>query len=73
MSVARNVGWQRREELIVDISTRLRRVCRDMADDQFSALVRNIARVTQKYEGAVTPAGLGAAVERHPERDSEAP
>jgi hypothetical protein len=41
---------RRNEELIAEISARLRRVCQHMTDEEFAAMVRDIARVTHKYE-----------------------
>ena len=40
----------RKGHLIADIASRLRRVCQDMPDDEFEAMVAEIAAVTLKYE-----------------------
>ena len=45
----------RREQLLVEIATRLRRVCPDMPPEHFDAMVHDIARITLKFEGRATP------------------
>ena len=40
----------RADQLKADISKRLRRVCSHLTDEQFDALVDDIAAVTAKYE-----------------------
>ena len=40
----------RKGHLIADIAARLRRVCGHMPDDEFDAMVAEIAAVTLKYE-----------------------
>jgi hypothetical protein len=60
---------RRREDLVAEISARLRRVCRHMTDEEFAAMVRDIARVTHKYEGRVTPLTLESVLDLPPERD----
>jgi len=37
-------------EIMRDAAIRLRRVCANLSDDQFDALLRRIAEVTVKYE-----------------------
>lgn len=37
-------------EVMTDVSARLRGVCADLAEDEFTALMRRIAEVTVKYE-----------------------
>lgn len=39
----------RYEKLVGDISARLRKVCADLSDEQFSALVHDIARMTTRF------------------------
>jgi hypothetical protein len=38
------------EQITADIATRLRRVCAHLSEDQFAALVREIADVKLRYE-----------------------
>jgi len=59
----------RREELIAEITARLRRVCQHMSDGDFAALVRDIARVTQKYEERAAPTWHDAPRDRESGRD----
>jgi len=42
----------RLQALAADISARLRRVCAHLSDEEFSALVMDIAQVTLRYEEA---------------------
>jgi hypothetical protein len=60
----------RKEALIAEISARLRRVCQHMTDEQFAAMVRDIARITHKYEGSAAPTTAESALDRAPERDA---
>ena len=43
------------ERLIADIAARLRGVCAQLPEAEFSALVLDIARVRMRYEPRVTP------------------
>lgn len=45
----------RREQLLVGIATRLRRMCADMPPEHFEPMVHDIARITSRYEGGATP------------------
>jgi hypothetical protein len=40
---------ERDERLVADLSARLRRACAHLSDEQFGALVRDIARVTVRF------------------------
>jgi len=40
---------ERHERLVADLSARLRRACAHLSDEQFGALVRDIARVTVRF------------------------
>ena len=46
----------RKEQLVAQITARLERLCEHMTDDEFAAMVREIARITMKYEGGPGPA-----------------
>jgi hypothetical protein len=41
-----------------------------MTDEQFAAMVRDIARITHKYEGSAAPTTAESALDRAPERDA---
>ena len=43
------------QRLTADIAARLHRVCSELPDEEFSALVLEIARVRMRYEERVTP------------------
>jgi len=43
------------QQHIADIAARLRRVCAQLPDEEFSALVLDIARVRMRHEQRVTP------------------
>jgi hypothetical protein len=45
----------RHEQLLDEISARLRRVCPDMPEEHFRERVHEVARITYKYEGRATP------------------
>ncbi len=48
------VGESRKDELIAQITARLKRVCVQMSDEAFAAMVEEMARLTMKYEGSAT-------------------
>jgi hypothetical protein len=45
----------RREQLIIETTERLRRVCAEWPPDEFVDLVLRVVDTTMKYEGATTP------------------
>jgi hypothetical protein len=66
----------RREQLVAEIAARLRRVCPDMPEDHFAAMVQDMAAITLKYEGHATPTAYElqlrrrAVDDRRPDRES---
>jgi hypothetical protein len=45
----------RREQLLVEVTERLQRVCAEWPPDEFADLVVRVVDTTVKYEGTVTP------------------
>jgi hypothetical protein len=45
----------RREQLMVEVTARLQRVCAHCTPDEFAALVLRVVDTTIKYEGSATP------------------
>jgi hypothetical protein len=43
------------EQLVEEVSARLRHVCRHVSDARLAAMVRDIPEATMKFEGRVTP------------------
>ena len=50
-----SAGEAELQQHIADIAARLRRVCAQLPDEEFSALVLDMARVRMRYEQRVTP------------------
>ena len=59
---------ERRDELIREITARLRRVCAYMTDAEFAVFAQEVARVTEKYEQRATPSSVERESPTHPRR-----
>ena len=62
------MGTARREQLITEITARLRRVCAYMTDAEFAVFAQEVARVTEKYETRATPSSVERESPTHPRR-----
>jgi hypothetical protein len=60
------------EQLTADIATRLRRVCAHLPEDEFAALIREIADVKLRYEEREAHGSRQNADRPKPERPSDA-
>jgi hypothetical protein len=56
----------RREQLIIEVTDRLHRVCAHWPPDEFADLVLRVVDTTMKYEGRVTPPAEDRARIRRP-------
>jgi hypothetical protein len=56
---------ERHEQLVSDLSARLRKACGHLSDDEFSALAHDIARVTTRFRQIEQMPGLCRTFEQH--------
>ena len=57
---------ERGDELIREITARLRRVCAYMTDAEFAVFAQEVARITEKYETRATPTRIERESPHHP-------
>ena len=62
------MGTERRQELIREVTARLRRVCAHMTDEEFAMFAADVARITEKYETRATPTSIERQSPHHPTR-----
>lgn len=58
----------RLKEVLADVSVRLRGVCASLSDDEFAALMRQIAEVTVKYEALAEARSVRIDTPPNPDR-----
>ena len=62
------MGTERREQLIKEVTARLRRVCAYMTDAEFAVFAQEVARITEKYETRRPPTSIERESPTHPTR-----
>ena len=62
------MGTERQQELTVEITARLRRVCAHLTDAEFAVFAQEVARITEKYETRATPSSVERESPSHPSR-----